>query len=136
MSGAPPRVSGLEHVGIAVADVDAALEAFARLGFRRVSIEELPDQGVRSHLVETGGVYLELLEVVDPGSAVGRFMAGHGPGLHHVCLRVESLEDSTREFGAHGVRTTEPADDERGRRVFVHPSSAAGVLVGLVQPWA
>jgi methylmalonyl-CoA/ethylmalonyl-CoA epimerase len=129
------RVTGLEHVGIAVADIDAALRAFGRLGFRRISVEDLAEEGIRSHVVEAAGVQLELLEVVEPDSKLAHFLAERGPGLHHLCLRVSSVDEAVRFLDAQALeRATEPSLDRRGRRVFVHPRSVVGVLVGLVEP--
>lgn len=129
------RVTGLEHVGIAVADIDAALAAFARLGFERVSVEDLADEGIRSHVVEAAGVQLELLEAVEADSRLASFLAERGPGLHHLCLQVSSVDDAVGFLDSQGVeRATEPSVDRRGQRVFVHPRSAVGVLIGLVEP--
>lgn len=127
-------ISGFEHVGIAVTDIDAALATYAELGFERVSVEDLPGQGIRSHVVEAGGVQVELLESTSWDSRLARFLAERGPGLHHLCLRVSSLDAAIEQLDAMGdARATPPSTDARGRRVFVHPRAAEGVLIGLVE---
>lgn len=137
-----PIVTSVEHVSIAVRDADDAKRTFAALGFEPQWVEDLPGQGLRSHVLRAEGVVLELIEPAAPaaaGAAAGsleRFLARRGEGLHHLCLRVNSLEEATRAVEAAGMRLVdqEPTVDEQGRRVFVHPDSAHGVLIGLVEP--
>jgi methylmalonyl-CoA epimerase len=133
----PPghRVVGLEHVGIAVRDIDAAIETFRALGFTESYREDLRDQGVRSHVLEAPGVRVELLESLRDDSQLSRFLARNGDGLHHLCLQVEALDGTLGDAGLERIRFVqrEPAPDQRGRRVFVHPESACGVLVGMVE---
>lgn len=131
------RVEGLEHVGIAVEDIAQAKVIWQGLGFNPQQVEELPEQGVRSHIMAApGGVCIELLESLRDDSTVKSFMDRHGPGLHHLCLQVSSLEGTLASPGVRELRLveTQPRSDERGRRVFVHPSSTGGVLIGLVEP--
>lgn len=128
------KVVGLEHVGVAVDDLDAALAAYAALGFERAWTEELPQTGARSHVLRCGDVRVELLECTAAGTALARFVERRGAGLHHLCLQVASLAGSMRdERLRHFSYAGEPVTDLRGRRVFVHPRSTGGVLVGLVE---
>jgi methylmalonyl-CoA epimerase len=127
----------LDHVGIAVRDLDAAL-AFYRdaLGLVVEASEEVQSQRVRAHFVPVGETQLELLEATDPASAIGRYLDKRGPGLHHITLRVESLEAALAQMKARGVRLIDerPRPGAEGALVaFIHPSSAHGVLVELKQ---
>ena len=134
-----PVVTAVEHVSIAVRDAEAAKQTFAALGFEPQWVEDLPSQGLRSHVLRAEGVVLELIEPAAAAPVAGsleRFLTRRGEGLHHLCLRVNSLEEATRAVEAAGMRLVDrvPTVDEQGRRVFVHPESAHGVLIGLVEP--
>jgi methylmalonyl-CoA/ethylmalonyl-CoA epimerase len=134
-----PVVTAVEHVSIAVRDAEGAKRTFAALGFEPQWVEDLPGQGLRSHVLRAQGVVLELIEPAAAAPAAGsleRFLARRGEGLHHLCLRVNSLEEAARAVEAAGMRLVDrmPTVDEQGRRVFVHPESAHGVLIGLVEP--
>jgi methylmalonyl-CoA epimerase len=130
--------ASLDHVGIAVRNVDEAL-AFYRdaLGLAVGTPEEVASQGVRAHVIPlTGGSALELLEAVSPDSPIAKYLERRGPGLHHITLRVEDIEVALAELHSRGVRLV----DERPRPgaeaamiAFVHPSAAHGVLVELKQ---
>ena len=127
----------LDHVGIAVEDLAAAL-AFYRdaLGLEIRPAEEVPVQHVRAHLIPAGEAALELLEATDAGSAVARYLARRGPGLHHITLRVDDIDAVLAHLRARGVRLVDerPRPGAGGARVaFIHPSAAHGVLVELKQ---
>jgi methylmalonyl-CoA epimerase len=134
-----PVVTAVEHVSIAVRDAEGAKQTFAALGFEPQWVEDLPSQGLRSHVLRAEGVVLELIEPAAAAPVAGsleRFLTRRGEGLHHLCLRVNSLEEAIRAVEAAGMRLVDrvPTVDEQGRRVFVHPESAHGVLIGLVEP--
>ena len=125
----------LDHVGIAVKDVDAAL-AFYRdaLGLHVEAPEEVASQRVRAHFIPAGGSALELLEATAADSAIARYMDQRGPGLHHITLRVEDIDAALAHLKARGIRLVdeEPRPGAEGARVaFIHPSAAHGVLVEL-----
>lgn len=127
----------LDHIGIAVADLDEAL-AFYRdaLGLEISPPEEVVSQGVRVHFVKAGEAALELLEATAASSPIARFVARRGPGLHHITLRVPDLDAALAELKGRGVRLIDaaPRPGAHGTRVaFIHPSSAHGVLVELSQ---
>jgi aminoacrylate peracid reductase len=133
-----PLVRSVEHVSIAVHDAASATLTFAALGFEPQWTEDLPDQGLRSHVLRAGDVVLELIEPMAGTPAAGsvdRFLERRGEGLHHLCLRVDSVEQAARAAEAAGLRLVDrtPAVDKQGRRVFVHPDSVHGVLIGLVE---
>ena len=125
----------LDHVGIAVRDLDEAL-AFYRdaLGLEIAASEEVATQGVRAHFLATGGAPLELLEATTDASPIARFIGHHGPGLHHITLRVDDIDQVIAHLKTRGVRLIDerPRPGAEGALIaFVHPSSAHGVLVEL-----
>lgn len=127
----------LDHVGIAVDDLDAALEFYAgALGLEVEASEDVPSQGVRAHFVRVGSATLELLEATAEESPVRRFVDRRGAGLHHVTLRVDDLAAALARLKARGVRLVDetPREGAEGALVaFVHPAAAHGVLVELKQ---
>ena len=127
----------LDHIGIAVANLDEAL-AFYRdaLGLEVESPEEVPSQRVRAHFIPVGESAIELLEATAEDSPIARYVGKRGPGLHHITLRVDDLEAALAQLRARGVRLIDetPRAGAHGSRVaFVHPASAHGVLVELTQ---
>jgi methylmalonyl-CoA/ethylmalonyl-CoA epimerase len=127
----------LDHIGIAIDDLDGAL-AFYRdaLGLEVAPPEEVPSQMVRAHFIALGGTAIELLEATDPGSPIARYLAKRGPGLHHVTLEVEDIRATLGGLQARGVRLIDasPRPGAHGSLVaFIHPASTQGVLVELKQ---
>lgn len=128
----------LDHVGIAVSDLQASLAFFKDvLGLHVESTEDVASQRVRATFVSTGTSTLEMLEATAPESAIARFVAKRGPGMHHVALRVEDIDAAIAHLKSRGIRMI----DERARPgaegamvAFIHPSAAHGVLVELKQP--
>ena len=128
----------LDHIGIAVQDIDQAL-AFYRdaLGLHVEAPEEVRSQHVRAHFIPTGNAALELLEATGPESAIARFVSKRGPGIHHVTLRVDDIDAALAHLKARGVRLVDdtPRPGAEGALVaFIHPGAAHGVLVELKQP--
>jgi methylmalonyl-CoA/ethylmalonyl-CoA epimerase len=127
----------LDHIGIAVANVEEAL-AFYRdaLGLEIEAPEDVATQRVRAHFIPAGEAALELLEATAPDSPIAKFVEKRGPGLHHITLRVEDIRAALAQLKARGVRLIddEPRPGAHGSLVaFIHPSSAHGVLVELKQ---
>ena len=127
----------LDHVGIAVNDLAAAL-AFYRdaLGLEVEAPEEVASQRVRAHFVPVGESTLELLEATAPDSPIAKFVEKRGPGLHHITLRVDDIDAALAQLKARGARLIDeqPRPGAEGALVaFIHPSSAHGVLVELKQ---
>jgi methylmalonyl-CoA epimerase len=127
----------LDHVGIAVQNVEAAL-AFYRdaLGLEVEAPEEVLTQRVRARHVPVGGPKLELLEATAPDSVIAKYIDKRGPGLHHITLRVEDIRAALEHLKARGVRLVDPAPRagaEHALVAFIHPSGAHGVLVELKQ---
>ena len=128
----------LDHVGIAIAGLDEVLGFYQDvLGLHLEESEEVKAQKVRAHFLPVGEPKLELLEATDPESAIGKFVAKRGPGLHHIAFRVADIHAALAELKAKGVRLIDetPRPGAEGALVaFLHPSSAKGVLVELKQP--
>jgi methylmalonyl-CoA/ethylmalonyl-CoA epimerase len=131
-------LSAVDHVGIAVESIDAALAIYQdALGMPLVHRETVQEQGVDAALLDVGDSHVELLEPLGPDTAVGKFLARRGPGLHHVAYRVVSVEDTLHALSAAGVRLIDehPRTGIRGSQVaFLHPASTGGVLTEIVQP--
>lgn len=127
----------LDHVGIAVDDLDAALAFYTdALGLEVEATEDVPSQGVRAHFVRVGAAALELLEATTEESPVRRFVSRRGAGIHHLTLRVDDLPAALARLKARGVRLVDetPREGAEGALVaFVHPAAAHGVLVELKQ---
>ncbi len=133
-------LSTIDHVGVAVEDIDAALAVYRdMLGMPLVHRETVADQGVEAALLDVGDGHVELLSPLDPDTPVGKFLARRGPGLHHIAYRVSSIEDALRSLAGAGVRLIDerPRTGIRGSQVaFIHPASTGGVLTEIVQPAA
>ena len=128
----------LDHVGVAVQDLDKAL-AFYRdaLGLEVEASEDVIAQRVRAHFIPVGQSSIELLEATATDSAIARYVEKRGPGIHHITLRVADIHGAVAHLLARGVRMVDdtPRPGAEGALVaFVHPSAAHGVLVELTQP--
>jgi methylmalonyl-CoA/ethylmalonyl-CoA epimerase len=129
----------IDHLGVAVRDLDAAATPWTVLGLPVVEDEEVPEQGVRVRLLRAGDAWIELLAPTREDSPVGRFLARRGEGLHHVALRVDDVDRELARLIAVGARAIDarPRHGRAGSRVaFLHPGWAHGVLIELVQPAA
>jgi methylmalonyl-CoA/ethylmalonyl-CoA epimerase len=131
-------LSTIDHVGVAVESIDDALDLY-RDAFQMplVHRETVEEQGVDAALLDVGDSHVELLQPLGPDTAVGKFLARRGPGLHHVAYRVTSVEETLDALRAAGLRLIDerPRTGIRGSRVaFVHPASTGGVLTEIVQP--
>ena len=130
-------LSKLEHIAIAVADLDAALAHYRDVwGIEPEHRERVPDQGVEEAMLPLGESYLQLLAPTGPDTTVGKFLERRGEGLHHIAYEVDDLEASLQSLKAKGV----PLIDEHPRRggrghlvAFVHPRGNHGLLVELIQ---
>ena len=127
----------LDHVGIAVKDLAAAL-AFYRdaLGLEVEAPEEVPSQRVRAHFLPVGEAKLELLEATAPDSPIAKYTDKRGPGLHHITLRVDDIRAALAQLKARGAKLIdeEPRPGaEHSLVAFIHPTATHGVLVELKQ---
>jgi methylmalonyl-CoA/ethylmalonyl-CoA epimerase len=136
------ELEAIDHVGIAVPDLDAALAFYAEtFGLRCVHQETNEEQGVREAMLAVGadgtGPRLQLLAPLRPDSGIARFLDRNGPGLQQLAYRVSDVEATSAALRARGLRLLydEPKRGTAGSRInFVHPKDAGGVLVELVQP--
>jgi methylmalonyl-CoA epimerase len=128
----------IDHVGLAVADLDEAIDLHVDVyGLTLVHRETIEEQGVEAALLDIGESHVELLAPLREDTPVGRFLAKHGPGLHHIAYRVEDIELSLRTLRDAGLRLIDetPRAGMRASRIaFLHPSAAGGVLTELVEP--
>jgi methylmalonyl-CoA epimerase len=126
----------LDHIGIAVRSLAAAKGIYEKLGLAVSPEEDVPAEKVRVVMIPVGETRLELLEPLSDDSVIGKFIAKRGEGMHHISLRVPDLAAAVAKLKADGVRlvTDEIKVGAGGHRyVFVHPASAGGVLLELVE---
>jgi methylmalonyl-CoA/ethylmalonyl-CoA epimerase len=127
----------IDHVGIAVDDLDGSVERYRRtLGVEPSHRERVEDQGVEEVLFPAGTSFIQLLGSLGADTPVGRFLATRGPGVHHVAYRVDDVAASLVRLRGQGVRLVDEVP-RRGSRdtliAFVHPKEMGGVLIELVQ---
>jgi methylmalonyl-CoA epimerase len=126
----------IDHLGIAVKSLAAAKGIYEKLGLSVSPEETVAQERVRLVMVLVGESHLELLEPTSEDSTIANFIAKRGEGLHHVCMRVPDLVAAVERLKKDGVRlVSEEIKVGAGghRYVFVHPSSASGVLLELVE---
>ncbi len=130
-------LTAIDHVGIAVADLEEAVEHYRRtLGVKPILRERVTDQGVEEVLFAAGGSFIQLLGALAPDTPVGRFLASNGPGVHHVAYRVTDITAMLDQLRREQVRLIDevPRPGSRNTLIaFVHPRSMGGVLVELVE---
>ncbi|MDQ7793933.1 MAG: methylmalonyl-CoA epimerase [bacterium] len=130
------NVRSVDHIGVAVGDLEAAIRTYRALGLEGGEIEELPDQGLRLAFFKVGESRVELLASTDPASAIGRFLASRGEGIHHLALRVPDAAAALARAVDAGLRAIDqrPRAGAGGARVaFLHPKGLHGVLVEFVE---
>ena len=129
-------VQYVDHVGIAVRDLEIALELFQEVfQIPHGEITELPEQGVRAALLQAGQTRLELLQPLSADSPIGRFLESRGEGLHHLAFHVENIAEKLELLSARGLELVDrtPRPGLSGIIAFVHPRSVHGILTELVQ---
>ncbi len=127
----------IDHIGVAVANLKEAADAFATiLGVKPSEPEEVGEQKVRVVFFDVGGVHIELLEPTCPESTIAGFIEKRGQGLHHVAYRVDDIESELNRLTAAGVRLIDatPRCGAHGMKIaFVHPKSSGSVLTELCE---
>src|SRR5580765_7232525 len=128
----------IDHIGVATEDLEGSLELYEQtLGMPLAHRETVESQGVEAALLDVGDGHVELLRPLGPETAVGKFLAKRGPGLHHVAYAVGDIDTTLEQLRAAGV---ELIDEQarvgiRGSRVaFCHPRSTGGILTEVVEP--
>ena len=128
----------IDHIGVAVEDIDAAIELYRdSFGMELAHRETVESQGVEAVLLDVGDGHVELLAPLGPDTPVGKYMAKNGAGLHHVAYAVEDIDAALDKIAAAGVQLidSEPRVGIRDSRVaFLHPRSTGGVLTEIVEP--
>ena len=128
----------IDHIGVAVEDLDAALALYERdFAIELVHRETVTEQGVEAVLLDVGENHVELLAPLGPDTPVGKFLAKKGPGLHHVAYQTPDIDAELERLKAAGLRLIDeqPRTGIRGSRVaFLHPAATGGVLTEIVEP--
>lgn len=128
----PHLLVKLEHIGIAVRDINAALRHYELLfDATPYKVEEVASEGVRTHFFDAGGTKIELLEATSPDSPIARFVEKRGPGLHHLAFSTENADSAWKRLDELGYRVLGdgPKPGADGKTIFfVHPSDLEGVL--------
>ena len=127
----------IDHIGVAVEDLDEAIRLYSeRLGMPVQHRETVEEQGVEAVLLGVGESHVELLRPLGPDTAVGKFLARSGPGLHHVAYGTDDIDSALAAVRDAGLALIDeqPRTGIRGSRVaFLHPKSTGGVLTELVE---
>jgi methylmalonyl-CoA/ethylmalonyl-CoA epimerase len=133
-----PVFNRIDHIGVAVEDIDAALALYERdYEMTLVHREIVGEQGVEAVLLDVGENHIELLAPTGPDTPVGKFLAKKGPGMHHVAYQVDDIESTLAALKQAGLRLIDetPRTGIRNSRVaFLHPATAGGLLTEIVQP--
>jgi methylmalonyl-CoA/ethylmalonyl-CoA epimerase len=131
------NISHIEHIGIAVKDLQAAIPYYEEvLGLKCYNIEEVADQKVKTAFFQVGQTKLELLEPTSEESAVAKFIEKKGEGIHHIAFRVDHVADALAECESKGVQLIDktPRKGAEGLKIaFLHPKSTTGVLTELCE---
>jgi methylmalonyl-CoA epimerase len=130
----------IDHVGVAVEDLDASIALYEKTyNMTLVHREVVQEQGVEAVLLDVGENHVELLAPLGPDTPVGKFLAKKGPGIHHVAYQVEDIDSVLSSLKEQGLRLIDetPRIGIRGSRVaFLHPAASGGVLTEIVEPAA
>lgn len=127
----------LEHIGIAVKNIDQANSLFASLlGREHYKVEVVESEGVKTAFFDISGIKIELLEATRPDSPIARFIEKKGEGIHHLAFEVKDIDESLAAYQqkGFGLINTEPKPGADNKRIaFLHPKSTQGVLIELCQ---
>ena len=129
-------IKKIDHVGIAVKNLEEAMKVWEGLGLEVEEIEEVPDQKVRTAIIHVGESRIELLEPTAEDSPIAKFLAKRGEGIHHIALGVEDIEEHLAKLKEEGYRLIDekPRIGAGGAKIaFVHPKAVTGVLLELCQ---
>jgi len=129
-------IKKVDHVAIAVKDLDEAIKTYENLlGIKPSHIEEVPDQGIKAALLVIGDMEIELIQPIKSDTGVAKFLESKGEGIHHICFEVDDVDKDLESLAGRGVQLI----DKQGRKGlagkigFVHPKSTKGVLIELAQ---
>ena len=131
------NISNIEHIGIAVKNLDEAIKFYEEIfGLKCYAVEEVTDQKVKTAFFQVGQTKVELLETTDPEGPIGKFIEKRGEGIHHIAFAMKGLQSSLEELRGKGIRLI----DEKARKgaeglniAFIHPKDTQGVLIELCE---
>ena len=131
------NISNIEHIGIAVKNLDEAIKFYEEIfGLKCYAVEEVTDQKVKTAFFQVGQTKVELLETTDPEGPIGKFIEKRGEGIHHIAFAMKGLQSSLDELREKGIRLI----DEKARKgaeglniAFIHPKDTQGVLIELCE---
>lgn len=131
------NLSHIEHIGIAVKNMDEAIKFYEEvLGLKCYAVEEVADQKVKTAFFQIGQTKIELLESTDPEGPIGKFIEKRGEGIHHIAFAAKCLESSLEELKSKGIKLIDekPRPGAEGLNIaFLHPKSTYGVLTELCE---
>ena len=131
------KIIGIEHIGIAAKNIRETSPFWNQvLQIGHSSTEDVDDQGVITNIYDTGQGKIELLQAKYPDSPIAKFLDRHGPGIHHICLQVEDIDEAIQELKSEGIQLIGNGASigaEGYKVVFIHPRSTGGVLVELAE---
>lgn len=129
------KVLGVDHIGIAVNSISKAIDFYQRaLGLELEGIEDVPTRQLKVGFIDTGSSRIELIESTSDESTIAKYLSKRGEGIHHICLKVDSLDKALEQLKNEGYELidNEPQNGAGGSKIaFVHPRSAGGVLIEL-----
>ncbi len=126
----------VDHVGIAVKNLDESVKFYESLGFKATGYEVVAEQKVKVAFLPCGDSEVELLESTEPDGPIARFIEKNGPGIQHIAIRVDDIDKALEELKAQGVRLIDQVPRYgagNARIAFVHPKATGGVLLELTQ---
>ncbi len=129
-------IEKLDHIGIAVSDIDDAMKFYSALGLSCTHVEDVSEQKVKIAFLPAGDVNLELLQSTDPEGALAKFIEKKGEGVHHIAFKVADIEKALTQLKERGMELIDsiPRKGAHGSKIaFLHPKSAHGVLIELVE---
>jgi methylmalonyl-CoA epimerase len=136
-SSTPNKTWQVDHIGIAVSDLEAAIKHYSQTALTEITLRErLPEQGVELVFLSTGGAKLELLTPLSDSSTLARFINKRGPGLHHICYKVDNIVSELSRLESLGAKLIDssPRHGAGGTKIaFISPSSFFGVLTELCE---
>lgn len=126
------KISHIEHIGIAVENMEEAIAYYEEvLGLKCYALEEVRDQKVKTAFFQVGQTKVELLESTDPEGPIGKFIEKRGPGMHHIAFAVDDVAESLQTVAEKGVRLIDQTPRKGAENLnigFLHPKSTLGVL--------
>ena len=129
-------IKKIDHIAIVVRSIEEALQAYQEaMGLELTDVKEISEDAVRVAFLPVGESEIELVEPLNTNSGVAKFLEKQGEGLHHICLEVEDMEAALQDLAAKGIRLIDeqPRQGAHGRVAFLHPKSAHGVLIELIE---